>query len=222
MDGSRAISRLHGAAFTRRDLRSRCRLSPLATPEACDRCSKRGLIAFARRPSGRRPLSAAIEMGHYDIARLLLERGADPNWEEPDAPKGRALHAATRACELWLVELLLAHGADPNSGVDSSGNALFAAGTPEIKRLLESYGATSDPYDISWLADERADVRRLVEGPQSASRLGAAFTMIAGSGRADLLARLLDAGLRIPPVITGCQGYLLTTPVCFARSSSAA
>lgn len=68
------------------------------------------------RPSGRRPLSAAIEKGHYDIARLLLERGADPNWDEPDAPKGRALHAAARACELWLVELLLAHGADPNSG----------------------------------------------------------------------------------------------------------
>ena len=161
------------------------------------------------RPGGRRPLSAAIEKGHDAIARLLLERGADPNWDEPDAPKGRALHAAARAGELQLVELLLAHGADPNSGIDSSGNALFAAGTPEIKRLLESHGATPDPYDISWLDDERADVRQLIAGRQSASRLGAAFTMIVGSDRADLLARLLDAGLRIPPVITGCQGYLL-------------
>ncbi len=161
------------------------------------------------RPSGRRPLSAAIEMGHYDVARLLLERGADPNWEEPSAPKGRALHAAARAGQLWLVELLLARGADPNSGIDSSGNALFAAASPEIRRLLESQGATLDPYDISWLDDARADVRRLLEGPQSKSRLGAAFTMIVGSDRADLLARLLDAGLRIPPVVTGCQGYLL-------------
>jgi ankyrin repeat protein len=161
------------------------------------------------RPSGRRPLSAAIEMGHYEIARMLLERGADPNWEEPSAPKGRALHSAANAGQLWLVELLLAKGADPNSGIDSSGNALVAAATPEIKRLLESHGATPDPYDISWLDDERADVRRLAEGPQSASRLGAAFTMIAGSDRADLLAKLLDAGLRIPPVVTGCQGYLL-------------
>jgi ankyrin repeat protein len=162
------------------------------------------------RPCGRRPLSAAIEMGHYDIARLLLERGADPNWwEDPDAPKGRALHAAARSGEFWLVQLLLAHGADPNSGIDSSGNALFAAATPEIRRLLESHGATRDPYDFSWLDDERADVHQLVEGPQSASRLGAAFTMVAGSDRPDLLAKMLDAGLRIPSIVTGCQGYLL-------------
>jgi ankyrin repeat protein len=161
------------------------------------------------RPSGRLPLSAAIEMGHYEIARLLLERGADPNWEEPSAPKGRALHSAAAAGQLWLVELLLKHGADPNSGVDSSGNALFIAATPEIKRLLESHGATPDPYDTSWLNEEGADVRLLVKGPQSASRLGAAFTMIAGDDRADLLAKLLNAGIRIPPVVTGCQGYLL-------------
>ena len=161
------------------------------------------------RPSGRRPLSAAIEGGHHEIARLLLERGANPNWAEPTAPKGRALHSAARAGQLWLVQLLLAHGADPNSDIDSSGNALFAAATPGIKRLLESHGAMPDPYDISWLDDEHADVRRLCEGPQSASRLGAAFTMITGSDRADLLSKLLDGGLHIPAVITGCQGYLL-------------
>jgi ankyrin repeat protein len=101
------------------------------------------------RPGGRRPLSAAIEKGHDDIARLLLERGADPNWEEPDAPKGRALHSAARAGKLWLVELLLARGADPNSTIDSAGNALFAADAPEIKQLLKSLGATPDPYDTS-------------------------------------------------------------------------
>jgi ankyrin repeat protein len=161
------------------------------------------------RPSGRRPLSAAIEMGHYEVARLLLERGANPNWEEPSAPKGRALHAAAHAGQLWLVELLLAHGADPNSGIDSSGNAFFAAATPEIRNLLVSHGATHDPYDINWLDDARADVQELLEGPQSVSRLGAVLTMVVGSDRADLLARLLEAGLRIPPVVTGCQGYLL-------------
>ena len=45
--------------------------------------------------------------------------------------------------------------------------------------------------------------------------------MIVGSDRADLLAKLLDAGC-VPPVVTGCQGYLCTTPACFARCSSAA
>ena len=161
------------------------------------------------RPCGRRSLSAAIEMRHYDIARLLLERGADPNWEEPDAPHGRALHSAARFGELWLVELLLARGADPNSGIDSAGNALFSAASPEIRQVLVAHGATRDPYDISWLDDPHADPYELSKGSQSKSRLGAAFTMIVGSSRVDLLAKLIDAGLRIPPVVTGCQGYLL-------------
>ena len=51
------------------------------------------------------------------IARLLLERGADPNWPEgPCASRGAALHAAARAGDRPIVELLLAHGADPNGG----------------------------------------------------------------------------------------------------------
>src|SRR6185503_4261259 len=40
------------------------------------------------RPCGRRPLSTAIEFGHDDIARLLLDRGADPKWDERDAAHG--------------------------------------------------------------------------------------------------------------------------------------
>jgi len=204
--GDLQIARLllkHGATY---DLAVACALGDLAqVRQMLDAQPER---IRETRPSGRRPLSAAIENGHFEIARLLVERGTDPNWEDIGAPKGRALHSAARSGQLWLVELLLAHGADPNSGIDSSGNALFAASTPETKRLLESHGATPDPYDTSWLDDEHADVRRLAEGPQSVSRLGAAFTMIVGSDRADLLAKLLDAGLRIPPIVTGCQGYL--------------
>lgn len=86
------------------------------------------------RPNIRRPLSAAVQFGHDDIARLLLERGADPTWPDADdSPRGAALHAAARAGHRHLVELLLAHGADPNGFVDSAGNALFAAKTPDIR-----------------------------------------------------------------------------------------
>ena len=161
------------------------------------------------RPSGRRPLSAALEAGHDEIARLLLERGADPNWAEPTAPKGRALHAASRAGKREMVELLLARGADPNSGVDSSGNAVSAAATSEIRALLVARGGTRDPYDTNWIDDEE-EFRRVAGDPGEAVRVSAAFAMVVSDGRRDQLERMLAAGLRVPPVLTGCQGYLLT------------
>jgi len=161
------------------------------------------------RPSGRRPLSAAIEAGHDAIARLLVERGADPNWGEPTAPKGRALHAAASAGRRDLVELLLAHGADPNSDVDSSGNAVVAAATPEIRALLGGRGGVPDPYDTAWIDDDE-ELRRVAGDPAEIVRVSAAFAMVVGDGRRDRLTRLLAAGLRVPPVVTGCQTYLLT------------
>ena len=160
------------------------------------------------RPSGRRPLSAAIEAGHEAIARLLLERGAGPTWGEPTAPKGRALHAAASAGNRELVELLLQRGADPNSDIDSSGNAVVAAATPEIRARLMARGGVPDPYDTAWIDDDAA-LRKVAANPSDVLLISAAFAMVAGDGRRDRLARLLDAGLRVPPVLTGCQGYLL-------------
>ena len=58
------------------------------------------------RPNGRRALTTAVEFGREDIARLLLERGADPTWPELNADRGGALHAAARAGNRPLVELL--------------------------------------------------------------------------------------------------------------------
>jgi ankyrin repeat protein len=161
------------------------------------------------RPSGRRPLSAAIEAGHDAIARLLLERGADPDWGEPTAPKGRSLQVAAGAGRRELVELLLAYGADPNSSVDSSGNAVSAAATPEIRALLVARGGTRDPYDTSWIDDDE-ELQRVAGSPLETVRISAAFAMVVGDGRRDRLERLLAAGLHVPSVLTGCQAYLLT------------
>jgi ankyrin repeat protein len=161
------------------------------------------------RPSGRRPLSAAIEAGHDAMARLLLERGVDPNWGEPTAPRGRSLQVAAGAGKRDLVELLLTYGADPNSSVDSSGNAVLAAATPEIRALLVARGGTPDPYDTSWIDDDE-ELRRVAGDPREIVRVSAAFAMVVGDGRRDRLERLLTAGLRVPSVLTGCQSYLLT------------
>jgi ankyrin repeat protein len=160
------------------------------------------------RPSGRRPLGAAIEAGHDAVAHLLLERGADPSWSEPTAPKGRALHSAAGAGKRELVERLLARGADPNSDIDSSGNAVVAAATPEIRAILAAHGGVPDPYDTAWIDDDD-ELRRVAGDPSEVLRVSAAFPMVVSDGRRDRLERLLAAGLRVPAVLTGCQGYLL-------------
>jgi hypothetical protein len=49
-----------------------------------------------------------------------------------------------------MVELLLKHHADPNGFVNASGNAVYAAKTPEIRKLLEAHGGFLDPYDLVW------------------------------------------------------------------------
>jgi ankyrin repeat protein len=166
------------------------------------------------RPSGKRPLSSAVEFGHHDIARMLLDRGADPNLPEgATAPRGAALHAAARAGSRSLVELLLAHGADPNGHIDSSGSATYAARTPELRALLFAHGGTLDAFDLVFLGEDDEVVRRVVADPAAAhSGCGGVFTAACKLGKRDLLVQLLDAGARVPPVLTACRSYLMNEP----------
>jgi ankyrin repeat protein len=163
-----------------------------------------------QRANGERPLSAAVEFGHEGIARLLLARGADPTWPERGGTKGIALHAAASAGNRELVELLLAHVADPNGHADCAGNALFAAKTPEVRALLIAHGGKVDPYELVFMDQDDEVMRRVTEDPSSAERgCGGVFTAVCTRGKRELLMRLLDAGLRVPPVLTACRGYLL-------------
>jgi ankyrin repeat protein len=164
------------------------------------------------RPSGKRPLSAAVEAGHEEIVRLLLDRGVDPRWEEPDAPHGRSVHAAAELGSLTMVKLLLAHGADANEEIDSTSPASSFAATPEIRALLESQATGPNLWDTIWVENDAALLRRIAANPAGHEfDIGVAFTMSADEP--DRLARLLDAGLRMPAVHTACQGYLVKPAV---------
>jgi len=165
------------------------------------------------RANGKRPLPAAVEFEHEDIARYLLERGANPSWPEGDSEKGSALHTAASRGNRELVELLLAHGADPNGHVNAGGNAMFVAKTPEITALLVKHGGTLDPYDLVWKDEDDEVIRRVKEDPKSAELgCGGVFTAVVTREKRELLKRLIDAGIRVPDVVTGCQGYLLEQP----------
>lgn len=91
-------------------------------------------------------LRNAAGAGHLATVKLLLERGAEPNFPEPGiAPWGGALHAAVSAQNLQTVQLLLEHGANPNAAVESSGNCMSRAkyynAPAELINLLALYGA---------------------------------------------------------------------------------
>ena len=112
-----------------------------------------------------------------------------------------------------LVEFLLGHGADPNACVNASGNSMFAAKTPEIRALLAKHGGRLDPYDLVWKDEDDEVLRRVTVDPKSAELgCGGVFTAVVTRGKRELLKRLIDAGVRVPPVVTGCQSYLLEQP----------
>ncbi len=152
----------------------------------------------ASRPCGKRALSTAVEFGHHDIVRVLLGRGADPNWPEGStAPRGIALHAAARAGGRPLVELLLEHGADPNGWIDSAGSATYVAASRELRSLLFARGGTLDAFDLVWLGEDDEVVRRVRADPNQAnSGCGGVFTAACKQGKRELVVRLLEAGAR--------------------------
>jgi ankyrin repeat protein len=167
-----------------------------------------------QRPDDRRPLSAAAEFGRLDIVRLLLERGADPTWPDADSSeRGAALHAAAGRGDREMVELLLKHHADPNGFVNASGNAVYAAKTPEIRKLLEAHGGFLDPYDLVWKGEDDEVMRIVTERPETAlAGCGGVFTAVVTCGRRKLMHRLLDAGFKVHPQAGGCHSYLLERP----------
>jgi ankyrin repeat protein len=164
------------------------------------------------RPNGRRPLTAALTFRHGAVARFLLERGADPGWPEVGSPHGASLRIAAGDGDREMVELLLAHGADPHSDIDSGGSALFAAKTPEIRAMLAGRAGERelDPYDLVWQNQDDEVMRRVTADPKSADLgCGGVFTAVCTLGKRDLMMRLLEAGIRVPAVLTACRTYVM-------------
>ena len=65
------------------------------------------------------PLVAACTLGRIDLARVLLDAGADPNHIAGDggSPLKGAVEAARNPFDPALIDLLLDAGADPNAGL---------------------------------------------------------------------------------------------------------
>jgi uncharacterized protein len=102
---------------------------------------------------GFQPLTLASFFGHVDAARLLLERGAEPNTlGRNEHVQTNALHAAAsenkdESTRYALCKLLLENGADPNLTQGTNEfRAIDAArqnGDERLEQLLIEQGAKS-------------------------------------------------------------------------------
>jgi len=106
-------------------------------------------LANAYGDDGFQPLGLACFFGHVEAARVLLERGADPNTlSRNEHVKTNALHAAAASenkgpeVRYELCKLLLEHGADASIRQgDSEFRAIDAAqmnGDKDLERLLDA------------------------------------------------------------------------------------
>ena len=103
------------------------------------------------------PLRNAAARGHFDIVKLLVERGADVNLpEEHIAPKGHALYSAVYHGHYEIAKYLLEKGAYPNVPVESSADTLSIALSHDDKPMVEllcSYGAARSLDLLTYYGD---------------------------------------------------------------------
>jgi ankyrin repeat protein len=131
-------------------------------------------------------LTVAVEHDRADILTLLLDYGFDPN-ERVSLGEGDWV-AYSQGSPLWtcaamgkreLAEILLAHGADPNVHVDSSGSAVHSAYSHkqwEMVDLLGRHGGEVTP-DTAALYRQTPLIREMLAGgkadPAEVLRFGA-------------------------------------------------
>jgi ankyrin repeat protein len=105
-------------------------------------------LTLAFSPDGFTALHLTAFFGHPDIARLLVERGADTNAVARNPMQVMPLHSAAAARQLEIAELLVDHGADVNASQERGFTPLHEAaqnGDVELARLLLERGADREP-----------------------------------------------------------------------------
>lgn len=101
----------------------------------------------ASAPDGFTPLSLACYFSQPEMARLLLDHGADVNRVSAHPSKVAPLHAAVAANSVALCRLLLENGADANmqqaGGITPLQSAAHRGNTEMVQLLLE-HGADAE------------------------------------------------------------------------------
>ncbi|KAI1121737.1 ankyrin repeat-containing domain protein [Nemania abortiva] len=136
----------------------------------------------------RRGLAAACQDGRAQVARYLLQKGAQLY--------GYAVECACRRSDLALFEVFIEHGWHPNQQVPSIGGnfgvaLLHCTGNPQIVRFLLAHGA--DPN----LGPFIPGCPDFGHTPPMDRRSGAALTAAARSHNMEVIDLLLEYGAKV-------------------------
>jgi uncharacterized protein len=100
------------------------------------------LNAFS--PDGFTALGFACFFGHYSIAKMLIEKGADVNIASNNSFKVAPIHSACAISKQEIIGLLLENGADANAKQQNGVTPLHEVahhGQTQLAQLLIDYGA---------------------------------------------------------------------------------
>lgn len=138
------------------------------------RCLAAGADPNANRANGDHPLLSLREENTLAIAKLLVAKGADVNYRQPDQGWTPLTNAINRgSIRIELVRFLIAKGADVNVGLRDGMSPLHLAvshDSPEAVRELLAHGANvsartlKDPQLISNVENQQSMAAAFEEG----------------------------------------------------------
>jgi uncharacterized protein len=157
-------------------------------------------------------LDSACVHGHWRLTKFLLEQGADPNQSDPETgetPLHSVLSKTDRLTYDLVLQLLLAHGADPNTATR------YGAETGAFMRDCRTKGET--PLHRAAAFGEEETIQMLLN---AGARLNAkdgngetALSWASWYGRPTPILRLLCYGdFKIRPTNRSMRANLLGTP----------
>jgi len=132
-------------------------------------------LASAGAPDAFFPLHIAAFFGHVDVARVLLDAGADADAVAENWMGGTALHSAVAAGASDVCELLIDRGADVNARQHGGWTPLQGAAEHGDEDLVERLlAAGADPGATNDDGKSAADLARAAGHERVAERLGRA------------------------------------------------